>query len=73
MPRTEPADVLAHAKVQHAIGDMILEAARLTGIQDKHAAKMRLAIVGRIAEGSPIKSAIALVTAVQEATLNVES
>lgn len=73
MPKTEIADILAHAKVQHAIGDLVQEAARLTGIQDKHGQKMRLAIVSRIAEGSPIDSAIRLVEAVQEATLNVET
>lgn len=69
MPKTEPADVLAHAAVQHAIGDMIAEAARLTGVADKHGQKMRIAIVERIAEGSPIDSAIRLVNAVQETTI----
>lgn len=70
MPRTDAAEILAHSKVQHAIGDLIAEAARETGIADKHGQRMRLAIVERIAEGSPIDSAIRLVEAVQEATLD---
>lgn len=70
MPKTEIADVLAHSKVQHAIGDLLLEAAKLTGVADRHAQKMRLAIVERIAEGMPIASAITLVEAIQEATIN---
>lgn len=69
MPRTEPADVLAHSTVQHAIGDMIAEAARLTGVQDKHGQKMRLALVERIAEGYPIDSAVRLVEAIRNATI----
>lgn len=66
MPRTEPATVLAFATVQHAIGDIILAAARETGIADKYAAKMRTAVVDRIAEGSPVEPAIRLVDAIQD-------
>lgn len=69
MPRTEPADVLAFSNVQQAIGDLILGAAREVGIADKYAAKMRNAVVDRIAEGSPVEPAIRLVTAIQEATI----
>lgn len=64
----DAADILAFANVQHAIGDLIQQAARETGVADKHAARMRLAIVDRIASGSPVEPAIALVTAVQEAS-----
>lgn len=69
MPRTEPADVLAFSNVQAAIGAMIREAARETGVADKHGDRMAKAIVDRIAEGSPIDSAVRLVDAVQEATV----
>lgn len=73
MPRTEPADVLAFSNVQGAIGNLIRDAARETGIADKYGDKMARAIVDKIAEGSPIGSAIALVAAIQEATINVSN
>lgn len=72
MPRTEPASILAFATVQHAIGDIILAAARETGVAEKYAQKMRLAIVERIAEGSPVDPAIRLVDAIQDALAPAE-
>ncbi len=68
MPHHTPdtAEVLAFAVVQEAIGKLIVEAARETGIADRHAQKMRLSIVSRIAEGSPVESAIRLVDVIRE-------
>lgn len=68
-PKQEPADILAFANVQHAIGDLIQEVARDTGIADRHALRMRTLIVDRIASGSPVDSAIRLVQVINEATI----
>lgn len=71
MPKSkqEPADVLAFANVQNAIGDLVQEVARDTGVATRHALRMRTAIIDRIASGSPVQSAIRLVTVVQEAMI----
>jgi hypothetical protein len=60
----EAADILAFANVQHAIGDLIQQVARESGIADKHASRMRIQIVDRISSGSPVEPAIALVDAI---------
>lgn len=70
---TEAADVLAFANVQHAIGDLIQQVARESGIADKHASRMRIQIVDRISSGSPVEPAIALVTAIQDASIAAAS
>lgn len=70
MPRptkNDPADILAFANVQHAIGDLIQQVARESGIADKHAARMRIQIVDRISSGSPVEPAIKLVQAIMDA------
>lgn len=61
---TEAADILAFANVQHAIGDLIQQVARESGIADKHAARLRIQIIDRLASGSPVEPATVLVEAI---------
>lgn len=72
MPRQDAADILRFAAVQHAIGDIILAAARETGVADKYAQRMRAAVVDRIAEGSPVPPAIKLVESIRDCLAPIE-
>lgn len=65
--KNDPAEILAFANVQHAIGNLIQAVARESGIADKHASRMRIQIIDRLSSGSPVDAATDLVTAILDA------